>query len=166
MPTAAVTATSTTDLYLAGTHSAGSSPAPFSRGFILSLFLPLLILATSTASAEDYRTPIVLDAPKKTYVLEQMRVMLETIANIQQDLANTQPEHVAPRVQAMQKNAADTLPAGLSNALPGGFRAMSKTMNSHWKTLATPTSNSATINGELANILNQCNACHRSYRIP
>ncbi len=131
--------------------------------FILPLWV--LLVAHPQAATDDMRTSVALNDTQKSYVLDHMKTMLETIALIQSNLADGKPEQVAHHVQTLQTAARKNHPKGLKSALPEGFRALSKTMNSHWKVLATTTKDASTVNGELAVILNQCNACHRSYSL-
>lgn len=129
-----------------------------------ALLLTLFTLPV-TASPDDHRIPVSLNDTQKTYVQGHMKTMLEAISQINQHLANQQPEKVAQLVKDMQQQSHQKKPKGLGKALPDDFRALSRQMNGHWKVLMTPTSDIGKVNGKVADILNQCNACHRSYRL-
>jgi len=125
----------------------------------------LLLALLSTPALAENREHVTLNDTQKTYVLGHMKTMLEAIAQINQHLADQQPERVAILVKDMQKASHQSKPKGLGKSFPDGFRAFSRQMNQHWKTLMTPTSDISKVNREMSNILTQCNACHRSYKL-
>lgn len=135
------------------------------------LLIPLVVVAstlslhTHAEAPIDQRTQVDLNPVQKAFVLGHMKNMLETIAQINQHLAKQQPERVAQLVKDMQQKSHQQRPKGLGKSFPDGFRAMSKQMNQHWKVLMSPTSDISKVNGKMADILNQCNACHRSYQL-
>lgn len=130
-----------------------------------TLTATLLLALLSTPAMAEQRKQVTLNDTQKTYVLGHMKTMLEAIAQINQHLADQQPERVAMLVKDMQQTSHQNKPKGLGKSFPDGFRAMSRQMNQHWKALMTPTSDISKVNRELSSILNQCNACHRSYKL-
>lgn len=130
-----------------------------------TLTVTLLLALLSTPAMAEQREQVTLNDTQKTYVLGHMKTMLEAIAQINQHLADQQPERVAMLVKDMQQTSHQNKPKGLGKSFPDGFRAMSRQMNQHWKALMTPTSDISKVNRELSSILNQCNACHRSYKL-
>ena len=134
---------------------------PFFNTAVATIAL-LVIPATSQA---DDRLMVELNPKQQEFVLSHMKSMLETIGAIQLDLAEGNPERVAQRVQALKAGEHKVKPKGIGKSFPKGFRAMSREMNKHWKLLLQPTSDDKKIQQELHLILNQCNACHRSYQL-
>ena len=136
---------------------------------LLTVTTAALLLFTHTGQADtapiDSRQVVELNKEQQAFVLGHMKSMLETISTIQSDLAQGQAEHVAQRVQALKTNEHQNKPRGLGKSFPKGFRAMSRQMNQHWKVLLEPTTDDKKIQQELHLILNQCNACHRSYQL-
>ena len=126
---------------------------------------PNLAYAESATPTSDQRTQVVLNSAQEAFVLEHMKTMLETLAQINQHLANQTPDKVASLVKEMQQQSDQKKPKGLGKSFPKGFRTLSQQMNKHWKQLMTPSQDAATINGTVSEILNQCNACHRSYKL-
>ena len=136
------------------------------------LLIPLMMVAATTFSSHslaetpaDQRQEVSLNPTQKAFVLGHMKNMLETIARINRHLASQQPERVAQLVKEMQQESQKQKPKGIGKSFPDGFRSISKQMNMHWKELMTPTSDVGKVNGKMADILNQCNACHRSYKL-
>ena len=123
-----------------------------------------LLVIPATSQADD-RLMVELNGKQQEFVLNHMRSMLETIGAIQQHLADGNPEQVAEQVKELKAHERAVKPKGIGKSFPPGFRAMSKTMNQHWKVLLQPTTDDKKIQQELHLILNQCNACHRSYQL-
>lgn len=133
---------------------------------MIRLYFCLLtaLLFTAYPQADD-RLMVELNGKQQEFVLNHMKSMLETIGAIQQHLADDNPEQVAERVKELKAHERAVKPKGIGKSFPPGFRAMSKAMNQHWKVLLQPTANEKKIQRELHLILNQCNACHRSYEL-
>lgn len=130
---------------------------------LTALMICTLLLAPLAQA--DTRQPVSLEARQQAFVLDHMKSMLETIGAIQADLAQGKPQQVAQRVQQLKQHESDTKPQRLGRALPAGFRSMSKAMNQHWQVLLQPSQDDKKIQQQLHLLLNQCNACHRSYRL-
>lgn len=133
---------------------------------MIRLYFCLLtaLLFTAYTQADD-RLMVELNGKQQEFVLSHMKSMLETIGAIQQHLADGNPEQVAEQVKELKAHERAVKPKGIGKSFPPGFRAMSKAMNQHWKVLLQPTTNDKKIQQELHLILNQCNACHRSYQL-
>lgn len=134
----------------------------------MKLMTPLLVTAIlhlPLPAQADERQPVTLNTTQQTFVLGHMKSMLETIAAIQLDLSQGQPELVAERVMQLKAGERQSKPKGIGKSFPEGFKAMSREMNKHWKALLQPTQDVNNIQQELHLILNQCNACHRSYQL-
>lgn len=123
-------------------------------GLSLSIFsLPL--------RAEE-RQPVELNEQQRNWVIEYMRLMLETTADIQGLLASGKTELLADRITRLNQEAAQTKPRAIGQSFPEGFRFMANQMQTDWQILAnSPTREQALLNSQI--LLNQCNACHRSF---
>jgi len=130
---------------------------------ISAVFLLVSFILPITPQAEEQRLPVSLQPEQHEWVLEYMRSMLETVADIQGDLAAAQPGQAALRAQQINQFVTDTKPRGIGRSFPPAFRAMSAQMNSYWATLATPAGDSRVIMENTRALLNTCNACHRTF---
>jgi len=125
----------------------------------------LVIWITSLPFSLHAEETFKLAPNQQAFVLEHMKSMLETIGQMQFKLAEGKPQEIAPLVQALQKKQKATRPKGIGKSFPDGFRVLSKKMNQHWNNLKQPIHDPKVIHQELNQILNQCNACHRSYQL-
>ena len=130
---------------------------------ISAVFLLFSFIIPVTLQAEEQRLPVSLQPEQHEWVLEYMRSMLETVADIQGDLAAAQPAQVALRAQQINQFVADTKPRGIGRSFPPAFRAMSAQMNSYWTALAGGSEDSRIIMENTRALLNTCNACHRTF---
>ncbi|MDK2776334.1 MAG: hypothetical protein KYX62_01570 [Pseudomonadota bacterium] len=123
----------------------------------------LLLSASFTAVHAEERSPVNLNQDQHGWVLEYMRHMLETIADMQGLVAAGKTSEVAARVQVLNEYAGATKPKGIGQQFPQGFRAMSQQMNRYWQQLETPSDDAAQVLQTSQQMLNTCNACHRVY---
>ena len=131
----------------------------------LTILLISTLLVMPGVSQADDRVMVELRPEQQNFVLSHMKSMLETIGAIQLDMAEGNSEKIAQRVRAFKAEEHKIKPRGIGKWFPKGFRAMSKEMNKHWKVLLQPTTDDKKVQQELHLILNQCNACHRSYQL-
>jgi cytochrome c556 len=123
--------------------------------------LPRLAMAEDLVGVEQ-RMEVNLSPENKQFVLGYMRAMLETLTESQQHLSVQQPLKVAVAAQKLMDQAQ---PVGLGKQLPVAFKAMSKQMNIYWNHLAQPSTDVTFIQENMVAVMQQCNACHRSFVI-
>lgn len=124
--------------------------------------LGLSVAILSLPVHAEQRQPVELNTQQRDWVIEYMRLMLEATADIQGLLAQGKTELLAERVTRLNQEAALTKPRAIGQSFPEGFRFMAHQMQTDWQVLAdSPTSDQALENSRT--LLNQCNACHRSF---
>lgn len=136
---------------------------PPQRKYLIALLAVLQL--TATHAFADERELLPLNQEQQQWVKETMRRMLETLGAIQGDLAQENTQAIASRIQQMNQYQNDTKPQRIGRSFPQGFRAMANGMHQQWDALAE----SASVSEALKNsqqLMNYCNACHRSYRLP
>ncbi len=136
---------------------------PPQRKYLIALFAVLQLTATNAFADDRERLP--LNPEEQQWVKETMRRMLETVGAIQGDLAQENTQVIASRIQQMNQYQNDTKPQRIGRSFPEGFRAMAKGMHQQWNALAESTSVSEALKNS-QKLMNYCNACHRSYRLP
>lgn len=123
--------------------------------------------ATGRAAADaDPREAVVLNPEQHQFALRQMRGLLMTIRNL--DQARSAGDHSAMARLAREEGpgANRDHPRGFHDALPDGFRAMSKQMRQLFAGMATDleAGNLADYEAKRLQALDTCIGCHESYR--
>ena len=113
------------------------------------------------ANAEQ-RQPVELNTQQRDWVIEYMRLMLEATADIQGLLADGKAELLAQRINQLNQDSALTKPRAIGQSFPDGFRFMAHQMQTDWQLLADSQSSEQALQNSRT-LLNQCNACHRSF---
>jgi cytochrome c556 len=135
--------------------------------------LLLLCSAVPTQAADeksDTRAPVQRTDEEKTFVLEQMRLFLTSIARVEQGLGAGDMEQVAREAAARGRQANATLarPPALAAKESADWKAMIGAVRDGFDRIAAqaaahdPVEN---INATIGATMSQCIACHQSYRI-
>ncbi len=132
---------------------------------VLSLVTTLALSSLAFAAEAPQRMQVNLNSEQKAFVLGHMRTMLETLTVTQQLLLDGKPEDVAAQIEKMQLAHQQQRPVGMGMVIPPAFRAMSQSMQPHWQALAEPSDNSEQIQRHVVNLMQICNACHRSFSV-
>lgn len=118
------------------------------------------------AGPHDPREPVVLNGAQHQYALEQMRGLLVTIRNLDAaKLADDRGAMIA-LAQAQGPGPKRAHPEGFHEALPDGFRAMSKAMRQAFGAMSDELTagNIAGYESKRLEALDSCIGCHESYR--
>lgn len=117
------------------------------------------------AGAQEERLAVQLDAPQKAFVLGHMREMLEALTDTQRLLLEGKKEEVAVRISQLMNKENSQRPRGLGKQLPPAFRAMSQSMHPYWTALQEPDLSAKEIQQNVVDVMQVCNACHRTFAI-
>ena len=109
--------------------------------------------------------PVQLEAPQKSFVLGHMREMLEALADTQRLLLEGKEEEVAARISQLMNKENTQRPRGLGKQLSPAFRAMSQSMHPYWTALQEPGLSAKEIQQNVVDVMQVCNACHRTFAI-
>lgn len=121
--------------------------------------------AQHAAPAVDDRERIVLPAPARHMVLAEMRLMLESVAGVVTALSDrdtaaaAQAARVSGMVMAVDPHLLELLPAAfveLGMAIHRGFDALADQLEQG--------ADQGTALAELGTLMQNCNACHATYR--
>ncbi|MDP3908682.1 cytochrome c [Novosphingobium sp.] len=121
---------------------------------------------TQPIASNDGREPVQLDPQQLDYSLAQMRGLLAGLNEYDRAIGNSALAALADLAARHGPGAGKTAPAGLHDAQPANFRALSATMRQAFATMEK-----AARAGDLAGVRsaretagNACVACHESYR--
>ena len=125
--------------------------------------------ATSEAAATaDQREPVVFNAEQHRFALAQMRGLLATIRDLDAAELAGDSARMAEIARAEGPGQARNRqhPAGFHEALPDGFRAMSRSMRQTFGGMAgdLETGDLQAYRAKRLQALGTCVACHESYR--
>lgn len=120
------------------------------------------------AAVTDERQPITLSAADRDMVLAEMRTFLESVEAITQAIASgdTKPAAEAARKSGMA--ATKGIPKSLMQALPESFRQKGRETHAKFDDIAREAedmSDKQAMASQLADILANCNACHRQFKL-
>jgi cytochrome c556 len=114
----------------------------------------------------DSREVINVTDKEKTFVLERMRRMLETLTSVQQALLLDSPENADNLVRNLVVFTTENYPEGWYEKMPANFQAMEDRLNERWRALSeNNTTDAKQILKNTVQVMATCNACHRSYKI-
>ena len=118
------------------------------------------------AAARDLREAVVLNPEQHQFALRQMRGLLVTIRNLDEARAAEDRSAMARLAQEQGPGANRDHPPGFHEALPDGFRAMSKQMRQAIAGMAADlkAGNVAGYDAKRLQALDTCIGCHETYR--
>lgn len=114
----------------------------------------------------DPREAVVLNPEQHQFALRQMRELLVTIRNLDEAQAADDQSAMARLASEQGPGANRDHPKGFHEALPDGFRAMSKQMRQSFAGMAADleAGDIAGYNAKRLQALDTCIGCHESYR--
>lgn len=145
---------------------------PFS--LLLSVFLNVGLIykffyAGETVSlAKDGRSEIKMTTENREFVMAEMRLFLESIKMINEGLAENNPTKIVSINQQSGVCKVDVVPQGLIKSLPVGFKTMGMQTHDYFDKIAKIAKENYSqkeIQKELNSLMNNCVACHRTYKI-
>lgn len=122
-------------------------------------------LISTSASA---REPLHLSAAEREHMRSGMRAFLESVEGITKGLAENRNEAVATSARRSGWSMVDETATALALKLPPEFVAVSIDTHQKFDDLAAAASSGATkakLLGDLGRILDNCTACHATYRL-
>lgn len=126
------------------------------------------IAAPSATLADDGREPIVLEPDQRDLILDEMRTFLMSIQGITAAIAEEDMETVSDIARAVGMANAGTTPPAIVAKLPQGFKQLAVTTHTGFDFIA----NEAQDMGDpqaiivlMADLMNNCIACHATYRL-
>ena len=135
--------------------------------------ITVVVLATmfvrgNTAPATDGRTAVILRDSERDLVLTEMRGMLLAVRGVAEGLAGNQRAEIAQAARDGGGGAMRDVPVSLMAKLPLEFKEMGMAMHAGFDALASAADQGEATDkllGLLTGQLNQCVACHQSFRI-
>lgn len=120
----------------------------------------------TTAAADDPREAVPLNPAQYDFGLAQMRGLLQTIAALDAGEIEGDNEAMAEAALAQAPGQGGNHPKGFHEALPPGFRQMSKSMRLSFAKMSETarTGDMAGYRTHRLEALQTCVACHESYR--
>jgi len=128
----------------------------------------LFVIRGATLPASDGRIAIQLAPGERDLVLGEMRDFLVALQTIAQAVVDKDPMAVVTAARRVGGNAQQGVPAGLVGKLPLEFKQLGFDTHSRFDQLALNTEqfgDTAQVLPELATLMQNCIACHASYRI-
>ncbi len=139
----------------------------------LSLFMLIagaayMFIDRGQAAASDDRTAIELTAAERNIILAEMRGFLDSIQEVVQGLAANDMNSVAKAARRSGMVATHDIPVSLMHKLPMGFKELGGPTHKLFDGLAreaTEMGNVQIITEKLGVLMQNCVACHASYRL-
>jgi len=126
------------------------------------------IVNTSTAIANDERTAVVLESTERQMILGKMRDLLQTTQMMVEALANEDVAEVTRIARSTGHAATKNMDATLKAKFPTAFKAIGSDMHDgfdHIADMAQAGKPLKAMQQQLAATMNNCVACHASYRL-
>jgi len=126
------------------------------------------IVQGNTAESSDGRTSILLNPAERDLVLAEMRAFLMSIQQINSAIAEDNMKLVAESARKVGKAAQGEVPASLVAKLPLPFKKLGFDTHTRFDQLAMDTDDLGDANyalAQLAVLMQNCVACHETYRI-
>lgn len=141
---------------------------------LLSVFLNVGLIykffyAGETVSlAKDGRSEIKMTSENREYVMAEMRGFLESVQKINEGIAKNDPKIIEKVGQESGSCKVDGVPKGLIKSLPFGFKEMGFKTHELFDVMAKMAKENydrQQTQEKLNQLLNNCVACHKTYKI-
>ena len=126
------------------------------------------VVAGSTEKGEDGRLAVVLEPGERALVLQEMRDFVRGLQLIADGLSRDDMNSVAKAAGAMGMATARDAPLALMGKLPLEFKTLGFGVHREFDTMAADAGgvgDSRRALARLSDILQKCDACHRSFQI-
>jgi hypothetical protein len=126
------------------------------------------IVAGSTAPSTDGRTAIIMSDAERDLVLSEMRAFLVSVQQVTRGVAENDMGRVSEYARKVGRAAQADVPASLMAKLPLGFKTMGLDTHQAFDQLALDAESlgdSGQVLSSLNELMNNCVACHATYRI-
>jgi hypothetical protein len=136
----------------------------------LSALLGAIASPAGAGETTDTREPVQRTDTEKAFVLDQMRLLLASIVEVEEGLGSGDLDLVAREAAARGRkaNVALARPPGLAAKESDAWKSMFGSVRSGFDQIAeqaTARAPAAKINKTLADTMRNCVACHQTYRI-
>lgn len=139
---------------------------------VIALLLRFIVFGKTQVATDpqalDTRISVMMTAEERVYVLHEMRGMLEGVQDIVAALRIDDMEKISTVARSLGRNVADDAPAGLMGKLPLEFKTLGLGTHASFDQIsvtARDPKNKDLVFLQLANVLNNCVACHATYQI-
>jgi cytochrome c556 len=137
---------------------------------IQCLLIGALMSPGAAGETADTREPVQRTEAEKTFVLDQMRLFLASIAEVEEALGSGDMDKVAREAAARGRKANVTLarPSTLASKESEAWKIMMGSTRSGFDRIAEEAAahaSPANINKIVADTMRNCVACHQTYRI-
>jgi len=128
----------------------------------------LLVVPGDTRPSSDGRVAIVMSGSERDMVLGEMRAFLEAVQTVTQGVVDNDLKGMVAAARRVGGEAQHGAPASLVAKLPLEFKKLGFDTHARFDQLAqnaTDLGDTADALTELAELLQNCTACHATYRI-
>ena len=132
------------------------------------LLVYIFVFKGETFQTDDNRTEILMTANHRDFALDEMRTFLESVQQINDGILNNDAEKVVAAGKKSGGSVIDHAPAGFLKKLPMGFKQLGFATHDIFDEIAVSAGqhfNATESQEQLNKLLNNCIACHRSYKI-
>ena len=119
-------------------------------------------------NSKDGRSEIKMSSQNREFAMAEMRLFLESIKTINEGLVENNPTKIVSIDQQSGVCKVDVVPQGLIKSLPVGFKTMGMQTHDYFDKIAKIAKENYSqkeIQKELNSLMNNCVACHRTYKI-
>jgi len=138
---------------------------------VISVVLAYILLFMGTEMVklpDDNRIVVKYEPDLRDLVMSEMRDYLEVINEIQQGLADNDPDKIVKAATRQGKISLDETPVRLLKLSPLACKQLGFKGHDIFQAIADSAKvhfNKATVNRQLAELTNNCIVCHRTYRV-
>ncbi len=128
----------------------------------------MFILKGATIESNDIRINIAMTESNREFVMDEMRVFLESIKDINEGILNNDPEQVIKASEISGGSVIDHAPPGLLKTLPVGFKQLGFSTHDLFDEIAKNAKenfNPKQTQRQLNSLLYNCTVCHQSFKI-
>jgi len=121
----------------------------------------------SVGAASDGRTAIYLEQSERDFVLTEMRTFLQSVQQITAGLSKDNMQQVVQAAHQVGMGTAGQVPGSLMGKLPMGFKRLGMDTHKKFDQLAldaTDLGQKDLVMEQLAELMQNCVACHEIYR--
>jgi hypothetical protein len=136
--------------------------------FINVILIYVFLFKGQTASVNETRTTLKMSQSNQEFVMDEMRTFLESVQQINEGILN---EDVDLIIKAAEKSGGSVIahaPKGMLKSLPMGFKKLGFATHDTFDAIAEEAKsnfNPKQTQHQLNTLLNNCTACHKSYKI-
>lgn len=140
---------------------------------VLSLTINILLVYVfvfkgETKQANDGRTAIIMTEGNRDFALSEMRVFLESLQGINEGVLAQDTQKIISAAKLSGNGNPEPAPQGLIKSLPIGFKTLGMTTHKMFDEIVEMNSKSIDVKAtqvQVNAILNNCIACHKTYKI-